>query len=464
MKSLLLVEDDQTLSTLLFDHLSGRFNVLRVATLREASNLVACRKFDLALLDMNLPDGNGLTLVSRLAHDYQIPVIVATAYAKIEFAVQAVKEGAADFISKPFDFSALDLVIDRTFANLGLSREVQILRRQVPHRPSLQEVLGYSKKTEQLKVALSRMAQVRGKPVLIIGEIGTGKSFLSEVFHQESPWRDMPLIVAKGCALQISQLEKDFFGLEEEGGGRLLQMGLIEMAQGGTLVLDEISEWPQEFQGRLVDLLESGTYRRVQGTTSLRADVQIVATASCELFQSVELGRFRRDLYYRLNVATLSVSPLRERREDIGPLTDYYLDEIARRHNRSAFSLGARAREGLTNYRWPGNVRELLNVLERSVILTAGPRIEWIPLELPTVNPLSLGCSFNEEIQSLEMAPTLEEVERQYVRKIYEMAKGNKSRAAEVLGLSRLTLRQKLLADDPTAQLPAKGPDNPGLN
>ncbi len=415
--------------------------------------------FDLLLMDLNYARDTtsgqeGLDLLSRIqAADITLPVVVMTAWGSVEVAVEAMRRGARDFIQKPWDNARL-LSILRTQIELGqalrrgqrLEAENQLLR-DGDTRPTL---IAQSRAMQPVLELIAHVGPSDAN-VLITGEHGTGKEVVAQTLHSISARASKPLVTVDAGSLSEGVFESELFGHVKGAftDAKADRVGRFELADGSTLFLDEVGELPLQMQVKLLHFLEQGRFRRVGSTKDQSADVRIIAATNRNLVQDVRDGRFRADLYYRLNVVALHVSPLRERPEDIGALIDHFLDLYRQRFKRPELALSADARQRLESYSWPGNVRELRNCLERAAALSATDIIEadqvlqMVQGEQPlTLGPTDRHATLN---QTPRHAPlTLHELERQHILRVLAEADGNRERAAAILGISARTLYRKI--------------------
>ncbi|MBI2566576.1 MAG: sigma-54-dependent Fis family transcriptional regulator [Candidatus Schekmanbacteria bacterium] len=444
----LVVEDDRVLRNALEKHLGLRHQVAAVASAAGARTRFASRPVDLVVLDLHLPDGDGLDLIDLFRQDEDTMVIVITAYPQIQSAVRALKAGAFDYINKPFELDELDIVVDRALALRGLQDEVQRLRRQRPEMGGVDRILGQSPAVEHLRQEIRQVAATPATTVLIRGETGTGKELVAEAIHHESARSGRALVRLNCSSIPATMIESELFGHERGAftDAKAVRRGLLEMANGGTLFLDEIGDLPLELQPKLLRVLESRRFRRLGGNREIDADVRFVAATNRDLDRMVAGGEFREDLLFRLKVFEIRAPPLRDRRGDIAFLARHFLQALARHHDRPARDLTPGAVRHLEGYSWPGNVRELRNVIEQATILARSAVLDRAAFggEPRSARPALCSEPCPAFIEDLGSFPDLAEVERRYILCVYRRATGNKTKAAEVLGITRLTLPQKL--------------------
>lgn len=441
-ESILLVDDDETLRETLADVLGREYRVDQAADAATALRLAQSRRYDLALLDLRLPDGNGLDVLQQLqAFDDRVMVVVMTAYPEVRTAVSALKAGAYDYLNKPFDLDDLRGLVSRALETRRLRTEVERLRAAVPPPARIEGLVGESPAFLSMLEFTRRIAAAARTPVLIRGESGTGKERIAQAIHNLSSRAAGPWVTLNCSAIAEGLLESEMFGHEKGAFTDAVagKRGLLELADGGTLFLDEIGDLSPALQPKLLRAIETQRFRRVGGQRELQVDVRFVAATNRDLDALIGQGRFREDLYYRLNVASIDVPPLRARREDILPLARHFLSEAASVMGLPQQGIDPAAASRLEAYRWPGNVRELRNVMERALILSAGAPIhpEQLPKELCTATP----CLAREGV---DVPFALADMEKRHIQRLLEHCKGNKTKAAALLGITRLTLRNKL--------------------
>ncbi|HVY28950.1 MAG TPA: sigma-54 dependent transcriptional regulator [Polyangiaceae bacterium] len=395
----------------------------------------------LVISDLKMPNMDGMELLKQLRErSVEVPVVVATAFGEVSTAVSAMRAGAEDYLTKPIDFDALLLVVERTLAREELKSEAENLRRQLRARDKegLEGLLGASAAMQRVYQMVRQVAGARAT-VLITGESGTGKGEVARAVHQLSPRSSAPFVTLQCAALAESLLESELFGHEKGAftGADKRRIGRFEQADGGTLFLDEIGEIPAATQIKLLRVLQERTFERVGGNETLKVDVRVVAATNKNLAEEVRERRFREDLYYRLNVVHIDMPPLRQRGNDVVLLAEHFLRRFARENNRriDGFSDGARAK--LVAHRWPGNVRELENAVERAVVFTEGELVEAEALP------------FDAAPATIEGGPripgaTMAELEKHAILTTLEAVGGSTSRAAEMLDISARTIQYRL--------------------
>ncbi|HRE54006.1 MAG TPA: sigma-54 dependent transcriptional regulator [Candidatus Competibacter sp.] len=434
MKDILIVEDDKTLNTLMARLLKGMgYPVRSVLNWETAKDYLSANEPALILLDCRLPDVDGHNVISEIANQY--PVIVLTAYGSVQNAVQAMKAGAAEYLTKPVNLDELELIVKRTLETEALRREHQFYQRQIRALGETRMV-GRSKALAQVNGLIDAVAP-SDITVLIEGESGVGKELVANEIHQRSARAHRNFIEIDCCTLHHSLFESELFGHERGAftGADRKKPGLIEGAEGGTLFLDEIGELDISLQAKLLRVLESGAFRRLGGTKDLKANVRVVAATNRNLEHMSREGKFRQDLYYRLSSFLVQVPPLRERREDVAELVGHFAChlDIPLRVKKT---VSTPAMKQLLAYDWPGNVRELRNIIERAIILSGNSheiRPEHLAFGAVQSLPTETSLSFDHD-------PSLEEIERQYLEKMLEKHSGHRAFVAKILGISERNL------------------------
>ena len=445
---ILIVEDDATIRVTVGNFLARKGYDISVAEDGAAAlHLLKQQDFRLVLLDLHLPDMNGLEVLAKLREsDDQTLVVIMTAFPEVRTAVATLKAGAYDYIHKPFDLEDLLELIRRALETHRLRREVE-WRRAQSAMSETSGMIGVSPAFQNMIAMTHKIAAAGRIPVLIRGESGSGKEHVAQAIHTCSPRAGGPWVTLNSSALPEGLLESEMFGHERGAftDAKQSKRGLLELADGGTLFLDEIGDLSLALQPKLLRVLETQTFRRLGGQKEIRVDVRFVAATHRNLPEMVKAGTFREDLYYRLNVGAIDVPPLRERKEDILLLARHFLARFGPAVGAAALDLAASAAPCLVAYDWPGNIRELRNVLERAAILCVGGVITFdqLPRELSRrrVERDTIGWETPRgDIKSLA------EIEAGYIRTVLFHCAGNKTRAAELLGINRLTLRSKLRA------------------
>lgn len=444
-KQLLLVDDDPDVRAGLEALLTASgWDVIMASSGREALQQFARTSPDVILLDVMLPDRSGLEVLDQIKSvSESTPVVMMSGVGTIAAAVDAMRLGAETFLSKPCDAGALEIVLEQAERMAAVRREVAAWKRSATSAES--RFPGISEAALSLSEMVERVA-VSTSPILLEGESGTGKGFLARAIHQRSPRSSRPFVDLNCAGLSRELLESELFGHERGSftGASSSKPGLFEIGAGGTVFLDEIAEMEAGIQARLLKVLEDKRFRRVGGVRDIESDFRLIAATNRDLGEQVRQGRFRHDLFYRLNVVRLRVPPLRERGEDLLLLVEQFLDHLARELKVPRKNISERAKERLSGYSWPGNVRELRNVLERAMLIARGPeiRIEDILLD----DHPELGRETELEATPLNEAAIrpLEEITANYIRSAVEATGGNVRAAARRLGISPSTLYARL--------------------
>ncbi len=446
MARVLIVEDEPNMRKLLDLHLrsEGHAPVL-AATLGQARSALGDQDFDVVLTDQKLPDGEGLELLSALAQTGRAPaLVVLTAYGSVELAVETMRQGAFDFLTKPFSTENLKAVIARAAEHTRLRRENTLLRSAVGNLQGKTEIRGGSPAVERLR-ELVRLAGPTDATVLITGETGTGKELVARALHRASSRAGKPLISVNCAALPETLLESELFGHEKGAftGADRVRIGLFETAHQGTLFLDEAGEISPAAQAKLLRVLAEGRISRVGSPVAREVDVRVLVATHRDLLAQVESGQFRQDLYYRLAIVPIEVPPLRERSEDIPEIARYLLGEITRELKTPPRTLSPEVSRQMMHYRFPGNIRELRNLLERACILTRGDTIETIDLPSPAAMPTGSppAPAFPAEF---DLRGAMAGWERAAIERMLVTTRGAKAEAARRLGISKSDLTYKL--------------------
>ncbi|HEU4683062.1 MAG TPA: sigma-54 dependent transcriptional regulator [Nitrospira sp.] len=442
--AILVVDDDADMREMIFDMLKDRGH--RVATAgsgQEALKILSEEDYGVVLTDLRMKGMQGIELLTEIKTSLRdVNVILMTAFGSVETAVDAMKHGASDYLTKPVKKDELIRVIERVIRETALRREVSRLRKEVHKEYSFHHILGKSKPMQALFDLIKRVADSPTN-VLITGESGTGKELVAKAIHYNSDRKEAPFIPVNCAAIPEQLLESELFGHMRGAftDAKLDKRGLFEEAQKGSLFLDEISELPLMLQAKLLRAIQEKEIRRVGATKPVAVDVRVIAATNLNLAEEVKSKRFRDDLYYRLNVIELKLPPLRERREDIPLLVDAFLKKCGQTRGKEVKGVSESALAMLMDYAWPGNVRELENVVERAVTLSRSERIT--PDDLP---PAVQGARGDRRVldEAAERTLPLHEIEKEYIQKILEKMGGNKYQAAQVLGIDRKTLYRKL--------------------
>lgn len=446
---ILIVEDDNTIRVTIGNFLARQgFDVEVAGNGQQALTLLKEKIFALVLLDLHLPDMNGLDILVKVKEsDDQPLVVIMTAYPEVRTAVAALKAGAYDYINKPFDLEDLRELIRRAIETQRLRREVEWRRAQADFCV-IEGLIGTSEPFRSMLEMTAKIATAGKVPVLIRGESGTGKEGIARAIHCRSPRAQGPWITLNCSALPEGLMESEVFGHERGAftDAKQMKRGLLELADGGTLFLDEIGDLGIALQPKLLRVLETQSFRRVGGQKEVQVDVRFVSATHRDLPRMVQDGLFREDLYYRLNVGAIDIPTLRERHQDIMPLANHFLEKAAAVVGTPCCGIDPAVGHLLEAYRWPGNIRELRNVMERAAILAAGQTVTACHLPKEIVGAAFVDHPFNSFATPNDPAPnrSLAAVEDEHIRRVLQQCDGNKTLAAEILGISRLTLRNRL--------------------
>ncbi len=446
--SILIVDDDEVMQETLSEVFRKRdYEVLAVGSGTGALSLLKKNIIDLVLLDMRLPDVDGLEVLRRIKEfDTEILVVMMTAYSDVQTAVSAMKSGAFDYINKPFELEELKLLIEKGLETKSLINEVRRLHRQ--QKESYQETLiyGVSTQIQYVKELIEMISKTHKTSVLIQGESGTGKELAANAIHYTGNRAAKPLMKINCNAIPDLLLESEFFGYEKGAftDAKATKKGLFELADGGTVFLDEIGDMKPFLQSKILRVLENQTFMRVGGEREIKVDVRIIAATNRNLEDLVKEGIFRKDLYYRLKVMVVEMPPLRERAEDILLLSNLFVEENNREHGKNVKGISEEAKRLMVRYSWPGNVRELKNVIERAMILADEEEIspKELPFELREIEEPDRKEFFQELRNRDDMS--FEHIERMHLSTVLTRLDWNKSKASRALGISRATLRAKI--------------------
>jgi len=435
-ENILVVDDDPDIREVLKDRLESLgYRVQVAASGKEGLELLEKQNPQIVLLDIEMPAMSGLEVLKEIRkRELDITVVMITAYGTIERAVEAMKEGAYDFIPKPFEPDHVALIVQKALEREKLKRGVEVLSVQVGERYHL--IAGKSARMNEA-IDLAKKAASSRSTVLLLGESGTGKEIFAHAIHNWSDGKAEPFVAINCVGLSRELLESELFGHEKGAftGAHQLKKGKIELAHGGTVFLDEVGDISPEIQTKLLRFLQEREFERVGGTRPVHVDVKVIAATNRDLDGSVKEGRFRADLYYRLNVIPISLPALRERREDIPDLAHFFMQRFSLETKKNFNEISPNALEKLLAYDWPGNVRELANVIERAVVLGRGPKMTLEDLPPTIASGDALGPSVD-----LLYSQNIEAYRRQLILKALSLAQGNRAAAAKALGLQRTYL------------------------
>jgi two-component system, NtrC family, response regulator len=437
METILIVDDEKNYLLVLKELLSGEgYEVVIAQSASEALKIFQETELDLVITDMKMPGMTGMELLSYLKDkDLHLPVIMMTAFGEVESAVEAMKKGAYDYIRKPFDNELLIKTVAKGLAMGQVIKTNRLLSGELKEKFGPTDLIGNSLPIRQVRELISKVAGTRAT-VLISGESGTGKELVARAIHFNSPRKDKPLVSVSCSALAETLLESELFGHEKGSftGATAQRKGRFETADGGTLFLDEVGEMSPSVQVSLLRVLQNKEFERVGGNKTIKVDVRVISATNKDLTQEISQGRFREDLYYRLNVVHIEVPPLRDRKEDLPLLIRYFLERFSREMNKKEVpTLAPEVMGALLDYDWPGNIRELENMLERAIILSSKPIIHLE--DLPFTSIIPSGAKLNE---------VLELIEKKMITQALTITGNIQAHAAEMLGIEKNLLKYKM--------------------
>ncbi|MFV1951357.1 MAG: sigma-54-dependent transcriptional regulator [Nitrospinota bacterium] len=455
MSKILVVDDEKGMRDFLSIMLKKEgYEVITADGGAEAIDLVKDNSFDLVITDIKMPRLDGLTVLSVTGErDPHIPVIMITAFASTETAVEAMKKGAYDYITKPFKIDEIKLIVKKALEKKKLEEENIYLKEELKEKYQFSNIIGKSEKMMKVYDLIRKVADSKSA-ILISGESGTGKELVARAIHYNSNRRDMPFVSVNCGAMPENLLESELFGHEKGAFTDAYRdkKGLFEIANGGTFFLDEIGESPLSIQVKLLRVLQEMEFKKVGGTKDIKVDVRIIAAANKNLQEAVAKGRFREDLFYRLHVIPIDLPPLRERREDIPILVDYFIGKFNKSGNKNIRGISHNALRILENYDWQGNVRELENVIERAIVLETSDIIRLENLSDEIINKATrkkdITTGFFSEEEVVDLEETLEKVEKDLLRIALKKTGGAMNKAAKLLNLSFRSMRYRLQKHD----------------
>ena len=441
---ILLIDDDKnTANGLRKILLQDGYDTSCVYTGNEALNLIDTKHFDIVITDMKLPDISGFSIIEKVKKkDADIPVIMITAFSSLQTAIDAMKKGADDYLTKPVNIDELELILKKIWEKQLLILQNRELRQKLNDKYGFSGLIGNTPEMQLVFKTITEIAPTAAT-VLIYGKTGTGKELVAHAIHYNSDRKDEPFIALHCASLSEGVLESELFGHEKGAftGAVNQRRGRFELADGGSLFLDEIGELNSHVQIKLLRVLETGCFERVGGEKTLESDVRIIAATNKDLEKEIKEGRFREDLYYRLNVINLRIPSLRERREDIGLLADSFLIKYATKNKKDVNRFSAQSAKILNNYDWPGNVRELENAVERAVVMAKNELIE--PDNLPSNINQSLRKARKDTFR-IPSGTTMKAIEKKAILEALQTTNGSKSKAAKILGISTRKIEYKI--------------------
>jgi two-component system NtrC family response regulator len=445
-RNILIADDEQSQRLILSGYLKQKgYNIFEAATGEEALKIAGTNLIDIVLSDFRMPDMNGIDLLIKLKEkNPEIAVVIITAFGTVENAVKAMKEGAFDYLTKPVDLDELDLIVKRVFERMHLISENKLLKEQLQDKNKISGIVAYSDKMEKILSTALRVADSKAT-VLLRGESGTGKEVLAKAIHYSSRRNDNTFIAVNCAALNENLLESELFGHEKGAftGADKQKRGRFEIADGGTLFLDEIGDLPLSTQVKLLRVLQEEQFERVGGTQTIGVDVRVITATNKNLEEMIKEGKFREDLYYRINVVSVTIPPLRDRKEDIIHLINHFICKYKSESGKENLEFSREATDLLMKYNYPGNIRELENIVHHSVVLARGNVISSSDLPQNLINSGVKENSF--EANSNETLPEqVEKLEKMLVLNALKRTNNNQLRAAKLLGISERNLRYRL--------------------
>ena len=464
-KRILVVDDEKTIRQSLKAGLTDRgYEVFTHDCGKGVKDKIKKYSPHLVILDIKLPEVNGIEVLKRIVrYDPEVFVIMITAYGDTQTVVNSIKEGAYDYIEKPFDLDQLLIIINKAFDTKALKNEVKILKKQKSKQLDNKKIIGKSTALKLIKEKIKVLSKEKVR-VLLTGETGVGKGIIARNIHHYSTRRenqDFPFVEINCGTIAPNLIESELFGYEKNAftGADKLKKGMLEIADGGTVFLDEIGELPLNIQVKLLRFLEEEKFKGVGGVKDIKVNTRIIAATNRNLEREIEKGNFRKDLFYRLNVVRIKVPPLRERKADIIPLAKYFVDHFNKKLNKEIKGFSSQAKKMLLSYSWPGNIRELKNMIERILIFTEKGEKNIRATHLPDIilkgkanikeDIKTKSDQINEIINDLDnpdfsLEEKIEEIEKKYIDEALKKFDGNKSKTAEVLGISRYSLYRRL--------------------
>ena len=443
--NILVIDDEATQRDVLTGYLKKKgYKIFSASSGQEGIEITKNNPVDIILSDFKMPDLNGIEVLEQIKKiNPEISFVIVTAYGTVENAVKAMRLGAFDYISKPVDLDELDLMIDRIIEHKNLKSENQLLKTQLQEKYKISSIVSQSQKMEEIMNIAARVAESKAT-VLVTGENGTGKEVLAKAIHYISSRKGSPFIAVNVPALTETLLESELFGHEKGAftGADKMRKGRFEIAHGGTIFLDEVGDIPQSIQVKLLRVLQEHQFERVGGTDKIDVDVRIIAATNKDLDEKIKEGTFREDLFYRLNVVSIKIPPLRERKEDILPMIESFIQKYCKENKKELLEISKDSVDVLMKYNYPGNVRELENIIERAVVLTRGKVI--------TLNDLPMNIKGFKEEKTLAvlgegtLTDQVEALEKQLIYDALQESSGNQTKAGKLLGLTERNLRYKL--------------------
>lgn len=448
-KKILIIDDEKTIRWSLGEAMKNLdYDVEEAENGKNGMKIFNDDPADLVILDLKLPDISGLKVLKKLKSiESEMPVIMMTAYGEVETAVEAIKGGAYDFMLKPFQLDKMKLAVQNALETSRLRNELDGIRKKERETFNFKNLLGKSKVMQDVFAKVKKIGASKASTILIQGESGTGKELVARAIHESSNGENRPFLEINCAALPETLLESELFGHEKGAftDAKHRKRGLFELAENGTIFLDEIGEMGITLQSRLLRVLENKTFRRVGGVKDLRVNTRIMSATNRDLKQAIKDGSFRNDLYYRLQVIPIHLPTLRDRKEDIPLLANHFIAIFNKEFKKTIKKVGPEVTTLFQNYPWPGNVRELRNVIERAILLEAEDELlpEHLPQEITKGEAYTDDSNIHDALDGL-YPMSIKDIEKLLISKALKETSGNKSKAARILGISRQTLREKI--------------------
>jgi DNA-binding NtrC family response regulator len=441
---ILLVDDDKnTADGLKKILLQDGYDTGCTYTGNEALDLIEAEHFDIVITDMKLPDISGFSIIEKVKKEnIDIAVVMITAFSSIQTAIDAMKKGADDYLTKPVNIEELELILKKILERQLLILQNKELKQKLKDKYNFSGIIGNTPEIQLIFKTITEIAPTAAT-VLIYGDTGTGKELIANAIHYSSDRKDKPFVALHCASLSEGVLESELFGHEKGAftGAISQRRGRFELANGGSLFLDEVGEMNSHVQIKLLRVLETGKFERVGGEKTIESDVRIIAATNRDLEKEIKEGRFREDLYYRLNVINLKLPLLRERKEDIGLLIDNFLVKYSKKNKKDIKGITPQSAKLLDNYDWPGNIRELENAIERAVVMARNEYIE--PNDLPSNINVNTKKSRKENFR-IPSGATMKEIEKKVIIETLQTTNGSKSKAAKILGISTRKIEYKI--------------------
>jgi DNA-binding NtrC family response regulator len=445
----LIIDDEKLLRWSLQQNLGKEgFNVLTAETGAQGIEIFLEEQPDITLLDIHLPDMSGIDVLEKIKKDSKdASIIMITAFGDVQTAVKTIKLGAYDFVEKPFNMDKLKIVISKALETVSLRKEVFQFRSRLSKRYGFNSIIGKSSQMLKIMELVKKIAESDATTIFLQGESGTGKDLIANVIHFESSRSDKPFMDINCTALPETLIETELFGHEKGAftDAKHMKKGLFELADQGTIFLDEIGDMKGSTQAKLLKVIENKTFKRIGGVKDITVDIRVIASSNKNIAEEVRQGNFREDLYYRLQVIPITLPPLRDRTEDILVLTKFFINDFNREFKKNVKGISKESEKFFLNYHWPGNVRELRNVIERAMILENEEYMipEHLPIDVSTHEAVS-GKTGKVQIKVPPGGLNIEDVERDLIRQALEQVKWNQTRAAKLLNLTRDALRYRM--------------------